>query len=251
MSDKLVLRARDFWASLVLIAISLFFLFKTTDIPFLVSDNESVRGGDWYNSAALVPYGLFGALLLLSFVLLFISIRDGGAKYALASKGLNVDRFEALRLISLSSMLFFYIFALVPRVDFTIASALLFCTLVYGFHRSTPLRSIIAASFVAAAGAYALLVHFPRNEWGKPHDDDYVTLLFWAVSCVFLLITAHRERKKIKSTLILIALSMSVPLLLVCSMAFGFRQNVPNRGGLFFSYIEYFYYVNVVPLWRA
>jgi len=40
------------------------------------------------------------------------------------------------------------------------------------------------------------------------------------------------------------------PLILICAMAFGFRQNIPNRGGLLFSQIEYHYYVTLRPLWK-
>ena len=45
--------------------------------------------------------------------------------------------------------------------------------------------------------------------------------------------------------------SVMAPLILVLAMAFGFRQNVPNRTGLLFSKIEYHYYVTVRPLWRG
>ena len=44
-------------------------------------------------------------------------------------------------------------------------------------------------------------------------------------------------------------MAVLVPLMLVLAMAFGFRQNVPNRSGLLFSQIEYHYYVTLKPLW--
>ena len=46
-------------------------------------------------------------------------------------------------------------------------------------------------------------------------------------------------------------LSIIAPLILVVAMAFGFRQNVPNRTGLLFSHIEYHYYVSIRPLWQG
>jgi hypothetical protein len=46
-------------------------------------------------------------------------------------------------------------------------------------------------------------------------------------------------------------IAILAPVILVCAMAFGFRQNVPNRGGLIFSQIEYHYYVTLRPLWRS
>ena len=48
----------------------------------------------------------------------------------------------------------------------------------------------------------------------------------------------------VKSTPVIAVLC---PLLLVLAMAFGFRQNVPNRTGLLFQQIEYHYYVTIKP----
>jgi hypothetical protein len=45
-------------------------------------------------------------------------------------------------------------------------------------------------------------------------------------------------------------IAVLAPLVLICAMAFGFRQNIPNRGGLLFSQIEYHYYVTLRPLWK-
>lgn len=43
-------------------------------------------------------------------------------------------------------------------------------------------------------------------------------------------------------------IAVAAPLILVCAMAFGFRQNVPARGGLIFKQIEYHWYVTLKPL---
>ncbi len=51
-------------------------------------------------------------------------------------------------------------------------------------------------------------------------------------------------------TWVIPAIAILAPLILVCAMAFGFRQNVPNRGGLIFKQIEYHYYVTLRPIWR-
>ena len=77
--DILVLRARDFWASLVLGATSVFFLWKTMDIPLWGENKAGVSGTQWYDSAAIVPLFIFVGLLCLSIALFVVSVRSGGA----------------------------------------------------------------------------------------------------------------------------------------------------------------------------
>ncbi len=252
MQDKTITRTRDFWASLTLMALSVFFLWKTSAIPFLAG-NSNVQIGDWYNSAALVPYGLFGALFLLSFLLLLTSIREGGAKQALSLQGLGWDKQEVWRSVSLAIILLCYFFALVPRVDFILASALVILSLVFGYHRGNGRRMLIAVSLVLVASLYAVIMRFPQSEWNTHHDDDLVVLAVW---CVFVAMLAFvslglgSNKGRVPGVLIPAVLSLLTPAFLVMSMAFGFRQNVPNRGGLLFSKIEFVYYVHVLPVLR-
>lgn len=245
MEDKTALRARDFWTSLILIATSVFFLWRTTDIPLFDTQTGGVTSGDWYNSAAVVPYGIFGLMLLCSLGLLAISIKDGGAERALRGAGVGWEKSELIRMGCISIILFFYIFALVPRVDFVICSALLISAMIYGFHGGDRDRMKIAAAIVAAAGLYSFVMHFPQSEWAKPHDDDWVTLALWVGLTLYTLLR-HRDEYAIRIAPIMAVL---VPLMLVLAMAFGFRQNVPNRSGLLFKQIEYHYYVTLKPLW--
>ena len=88
-------------------------------------------------------------------------------------------------------------------------------------------------------------MHLPQSQWSKPHDDDWLTLAVWIVLSV---IAWRGPRDRVARAVPVIAIT--APLVLVCAMAFGFRQNVPNRGGLIFSQIEYQYYVNIRPIWR-
>ena len=61
--EKQVLRTRDFWGASALIAASLFFLWQSSTIPLFDNANAGVSSADWYNSAAIVPLGIFTALL--------------------------------------------------------------------------------------------------------------------------------------------------------------------------------------------
>lgn len=107
MDDKVGLRARDFWTSLILIALSVAFLWQTSLLPFYDAKAAGVNSAQWFNSAAIVPFGIFGLLLLLAITLLTISIRDGGAARALRSVGIN-DRVELRRIALLSLILIAY-----------------------------------------------------------------------------------------------------------------------------------------------
>lgn len=244
--ETAILRARDFWGALVLMALSAFFLWRTFDIPLFGGNRAGVSAASWYNSAAIVPLGLFIVLLLLSFVLLGISIKAGGARMALTSVGIGWDRDEALRFSTIGVILFFYVVGLVPRVDFIAASGLLITALIFGFHKGHGHRMVLCAAAVAICGLFAMARHLPQSEW-TAHDDDVVTLVVWAALTVWVLIKARGDRVLKVAPLI----AVLTPLVLVCAMAFGFRQNVPNRGGLIFSQIEYHYYVTLRPLWRS
>lgn len=249
--DRSVMRVRDFWTSIVLLLISLFFLWRTSLLPFFKADAAGVESGRWYNSAALIPYGIFGCLLVLSLVLLAIALRDGAAARAFASVGRIADRSEARRVVCLSVMLLAYICALVPRVDFTVSSALLIVALIWGFHENRGRAMLLATGLIALPACYALVANFEQVSWTKPHDDDWVALVSLAIMIVAMLReTAGRPdvRRVMRITPVVAIL---VPAFLTIAMAFGFRQNVPNRTGLLFSTIEYHYYVSLKPLFRG
>lgn len=241
-----MMRARDFWGALVLIGLSLFFLWRTLDIPLWGGNRAGVSAAGWYSSAAIVPLGIFGGMLVLSIVLLIAAIRSGGARAALSSAGIGWNADEAWRFVTLAIILFFYVAGLVPRVDFILCSGLLITALTYGYHGGFRSRMAIAAVAVALCGAYTLLRHLPQAQWAA-HDDDWLTLLVWLALTGEALM--HSKRNRVLR--ILPVISVLAPLLLVCAMAFGFRQNVPNRGGLLFKQIEYHYFVTIRPIWRS
>lgn len=241
-----ILRARDFWGALALIGLSLFFLWRTMDIPLWGGNRAGVSAAAWYNSAAIVPLGIFAVLLVLSIALLVISVRSGGAYAAFSAVGSGWHKDEAWRFVTIGIILFFYVAGLVPRVDFILASGLLITALTFGYHKGRKGRMAAAAGALAVCGTYAMLRHLPQSEWSA-HDDDWVTLVVWGGLTLLMLMRARGD--KILRTVPVIAIV--APTLLVCAMAFGFRQNVPNRGGLLFKQIEYHFFVTIRPIWRS
>ncbi|NSX53646.1 hypothetical protein [Parasulfitobacter algicola] len=244
--DIATLRTRDFWSALIIMALSVFFLWKTFAIPLFGGDRAGVSGAEWYNSAAIVPLGIFGGLLILSVILLITAIRQGGATAALTATGIGWNRAEAIRFTTIGLILFFYLTGLVPRVDFIIASGLLITALTYGYHSGQQKRMIITAAAVVVPGAFSLVFYLPQAKWNG-HVDDYVTLVFWITLMLWVL--WHSRTDKILRLVPIIAIT--APILLICVMAFGFRQNIPARGGLIFKQIEYHYYVTLRPIWRG
>jgi len=245
MDDKSQLRARDFWASLGLISLSGFFIWQTTSIPLQATRVAGVSSVQFYDSAAVVPFFIFGALLILSLILLANSIASGGAARALSGAGIGLDGAEIWRIGTIAAAMAAYILGLVPRVDFIIASGLLITALIWGYSTGQAGRMGLAAGAVLLAGSYALIRHLPQSEWNKPHDDDWVALAIWILLTAWAL--TRPDRNRLTRAMPLIA--VIAPLILVTAMAFGFRQNVPNRGGLIFSQIERTYYLDLRPLW--
>ncbi len=249
MSDKTELRRKDFYTALILIGLSLFFLYKTSEIPFFEANAAGVESGKWYNSAALVPYAVFVAMLVLSCTLLMIAIREGGKPAHLNFN--QVSEWFARgggKITLIAAFLLLYIFALVPRVDFTIASALIFAALVFSFHEDRLRPMMICLLFVGIPSLYAFLVHFPRTEWTKPHDDDWIALISLVIMCVCVMAEIRFANGRLPFYARLTpVIAVVLPLFLVVTMAFGFRQNVPNRTGLVFQQIEYHYYVTLKP----
>jgi len=252
--SKRDLRKQDFWTAIVLIIAAFFFLWRTSLLPFFKAAAAGVESGKWYNSAAIIPYFVFAALLILALGLLWVSIRDGGAKAALeklpgADRLLNLP---VLKAAAIGLILLAYIFGLVPRVDFIIASALLITAMIYGFHEGRPHTVILATGAVVAPAAYALIVHLPQSEWQVPHDDDWIAFgFFLALTAAMLADVRLRHGAMRGYGRVTPLIAVLVPLCLVCAMAFGFRQNVPNRTGLVFQQIEYGYYVRLRPWWRS
>ena len=149
-----------------------------------------------------------------------------------------------MRFTTIAIILFFYITALVPRVDFIISSGFLITALIFGYHAGLRSRMWAASAVMAVPGAYAMIRHLPQSDWGA-HDDDVVALVVWGGLTLWSLWQSPRD----PVTRITPVIAVVAPFVLVAAMAFGFRQNVPNRGGLFFSQIEYHYYVTLKPMW--
>lgn len=243
--DQATLRARDFWAALFLIGFCLFMLIETLTIPIFGENRAGVSGADWYNSAAILPLGIYLSLFALALLLLITSIRAGGARRALSTVGIGWNLTEAARVITVVAIIASYIVGLVPRVDFIICTGLLITSLIFACHGGHSGRAWIALVCILLPAGFALFLFPAQADW-RSHIDDWVTLVFWLGLTAIALWVGRESR----ATQVIPVIAALTPVILVTAMAFGFRQNVPARTGLLFSQIEYHYFVNLRPLWR-
>lgn len=251
MVDKQLLRSRDLIAAICLMAVSLFFLWRTSLLPFFNSRAAGVDSADWYNSAALVPFGIFGALFLLSTGLLIVAIRGGGFEVCRKFSLSSLRTPEAMRIACLATVLICYIGGLVPRVDFIVSSGLVITALIFGFHTEDRKSLVSAVVLTAIPAVYTFVFYTEQTEWSRHWDDDAIALASWIALSVVMFRSAARRHGNSRVTRATPVIAVLVPLLLVTTMAFGFRQNVPNRTGLIFSQIEYHYYVTLRPLFQG
>jgi len=157
-NKKVRLRKHDFWTSLVLLALAAAMAWEATGYP--MTDSYGGVRNVWYVSPALFPLLVAAGLFLLSLVLLINSVLSGGARVALggpidqAAKIAAVGRFAAI-----AALLAAYVYALVPRVDFFIATVLFLQAFFAVFHVTgknitRPCLMIFAVG-AACAGALA------------------------------------------------------------------------------------------------
>lgn len=157
------LRKADFWTGLVLVAISVFMLVETLGYP-LEGSYAGVRNA-WYVSPALLPLIVSAFLIVLSCSLLATAVRAGAARAALADvtpRALRGHAGAARDIWIVAFILGGYIYCLVPRVDFTAATALTLFTLAAAYHLPTArvrkaglgvfACAIAAVAFAALAG---------------------------------------------------------------------------------------------------
>ena len=166
--NKVRLRKHDFWTSLVLLALAVAMAWEATGYP--MTDSYGGVRNVWYVSAALFPLLVAGGLFLLSSVLLINSVLSGGARAALRG---HIDQARTTgtlgRFVAIAALLAAYVYALVPRVDFFIATVIFLQAFFAVFHVAgknitRPCLMIFGVG-VACACALALTGTSDRHIW--------------------------------------------------------------------------------------
>lgn len=128
------LRRDDFWTSLLLLALGISMLVTAGGYP-MVDSFAGVQNA-WYLSPALMPLLIGGGIVLLALVLLGISIASGGGRTAFAHlRSFRQGPSETtIRLLAVVAFIAGYVYGLLPRVDFYLATAVFLLAFVIAFH---------------------------------------------------------------------------------------------------------------------
>ena len=233
MDDPIRMRRADFWTSLVFFGIAAGMIGSAMTMPL----KESFAGvqNAWYVSPALLPLMIAGGLLILATTLLCNAIRTGGASAAFASLGrwAEASRDAAARMLVSIAMITGYVFGLIPRVDYVIATALFLQVFIAAFYvgRKEIMRLQTASFVLVVAPAFvaALFGVYPSPGTAPRYGLDLIVLLigFWVGQTWRRLAPDPIGRRRFAIT---IAVSIVVALLTSVSFKFGLLVPLPAEG---------------------
>ncbi|MFN3685407.1 hypothetical protein [Salinarimonas sp.] len=229
------LRKADFWTALLLIALATGMLVEALGYP-LEGSFAGVRNV-WYVSPALFPLIVAGMLILLSAYLLAVSIASGGARAALADlrvPTLLATARGAADVWIVTAVLFGYIVALVPRIDFPIATATTLFAFVAIYHTGVPrLARRALVGFVGIVGAIVVFAWLgppigPRTAEAFWRDGAVLAaLLVLVAACALAIGPTPKARTRFRQGL---GVAILVPLLVSIVFKYGLVVPLPSEG---------------------
>jgi hypothetical protein len=235
VKDTKTLRKGDFWTSLILFAVSVAMIATATTFP--MTDSYGGVQNVWYVSPALFPLIVGGVLVLLSAVLFVNAVVSGGARDALASLqkigGRLADR--DIRLILIVALISAYVYALIPRVDHFIGTALFLQAFILSFYgdRADLTKSQLGGFFTysVVVGGMALFgLSFERASSASIAADVAGIIVFIVLAVAAYLQVSPTEtdlRRRIRLGLIV---SVAVPLVLCPAFKYLLLVPLPTEG---------------------
>lgn len=226
------LRKADVWTGLVLAVVAVAMVAEALTFP-LEGTYAGVRNA-WYVSPALFPLIVGCALFALSLALLAKAVKDvrrlqPGGYLLLFERSAAAGRGDAW-LVSL--LLAAYIVGLVPRVDFTIATAL-FLIVFMGVYvvssasgRIALTGTLIVAAVAGFAGALLDAWPAPRSDAQYAVDGVFAGIVVLA-SVLLALFARGTERKRV---LTVIATGAGTALVLSLVFKYGLLVPLPREG---------------------
>ena len=229
-STQARLRRADLRTGLGLMAFALAMLGVTLTFP--ITDSFGGVRNVWYVSPALLPLLIGGCILLLSGLLVIKAARALGADGVRQS--LRLPRAEVsprgLRLWMILASICCYVYVLVPRVDFTVATALLLMTFISAFHldrEASVLRNLVAV--VAITGTLALISAVVGAD---AHDlaVDGVGLAGLAAIAWVNRAAVRQKGLPLRYWWQALIVSLAAPLILALSFRYGLLVPMPHEG---------------------
>ena len=238
MKDVKSLRKADFWTSIVLFALGVAMFIGATTFP--MTDSYGGVQNVWYVSPALFPLIIATALVILSLVLfanaiLTVGVRDaiaciGGLSYRLSERD--------VRLVMVIALISAYVYALVPRVDFFLATALFLQAFIGSFYpERSDMMKVHAAPFLAFSvlvGVLALVGPTREPETVFAGVIDAAALGLFVIVAIVAIVALRRlagpqqpDRRRVRIGLIV---SVVVPLILCPVFKYLLLVPLPMEG---------------------
>ena len=158
MMETKKLRQADFFTSIVLMLFGAWVLFEAFKMPM-----RGTYGGvknAWYVSPALLPLIIGGFILILGFVLLLFSIREGGAADAIASlKRVRLGISEAnQRFLAIVIAFVTLVYLYIPRVDFFLSTWLFLSYFTISFYYDDQRRLLSMTKLYSAIALFFFIL---------------------------------------------------------------------------------------------
>ena len=229
-SDQGRLRRADLRTGLGLMVFAVAMLGVTLTFP--ITDSFGGVRNVWYVSPALLPLLIGGSILLLAGLLVAKSARElgwDGVRQTLHPALPDVSP-RGLRLLMILGSICCYVYVLVPRVDFTVATALLLMTFISAFHldrEASVLRNLVAVIAIGCAVAAISAV-----AGADSHDlaVDGVGLAGLAAIAWVNRAAVRRKGLPLRYWWQTLIVSLSAPLILALLFRYGLLVPLPHEG---------------------
>lgn len=234
MDDRRLRRA-DLWSGLLLLVLAIAMLVETATFP--ITDSYGGVRNVWYVSPALFPLIVGSCLALLSLALVVTAARRlGGSALRRtlrpALPGLD-ERNRRFAMIVLAIV--GYVFVLVPRVDFFLATLLFLLVFVFAFHLDSAVavtRNLVA--MLVACAAIGLAALSGVAVWGTGLGYPLDAMAGLAIAAVLVANWPEASidpilRRRYRAAVLL---SIAVPLVLCPAFKYGLLVPLPSEGAV-------------------
>ncbi len=231
MTDPQLIKKRraDFITSILLLILSVAMLAETLTFP--MADSYGGVSNVWYVSPALFPLLVSILLILMALILMARAIKDGGMAQAVRDLP-HFGRFLASenlhRLLVLIGIISAYVYALVPNVDFWVASFAFLTVLITPFYIDDPrvLRPLFLPFLVTSVAVFLI-----GRDLGGLFLDGAVLVIAISQNLI-IAIQNSRDAIAFKKWRISAISAVLTPLVLVPSFKFGLLVPLPVEGAV-------------------
>ena len=240
------LRKADFVSSILFIFFGLFVTYMAFQMPM-----EASYGGvqtHWYVAPALFPLCIGAALIIMSVLLLYVSIRDGGLSTLIGEiknrTGQKIDdKNIRVWIIFLSLSSFIYVF--IPYIDFvvSIATFLFFICSVF-YSKSLSVFRNITLFFIAETFVFIVLFSLGIGKYLigiYPYTMDVLALLFLIAMNIYARKLMKKDGLPAKKINTVMWLSIITPMILCPVFRYPLLTPLPNEG-IILDHMNWIYY---------